>query len=398
MATIFFARPGFGEGGQEGIRETIYEPPNIIYGVTPTFDIIDQFEADHVTVVAWADIYESDNVTPWREYVAVESGSVSVDMTRSERRNLEITLNDADGDLGYGPGFFWYDKIIHVCKGIRLDNGDFYMTYMGEFIPDNIQRPHFPRTLQVTARDFTKKLMMDKFPDTITFAAGLNVGTVISTMATNAGVTKKNFAPTTNVLLADMPYSRGDTRWNVMEGLAQGIGFELFFSGQGYLTFRPNVDPFTAPVSYTFRTGLDANLVNFSRTTTDAFMFNDVIVHGSSTNNALVMGRAENNNANSPTRIAKVGRRMNMFPSESVPDNATALANATSLLKVAGLEQYDMSLESIAAPWLEAGDAVETLIDDSAPGDPTRFLLSSFSIPLGLGSMSGSAKRVALVG
>jgi hypothetical protein len=395
MATIFFARPYV---GISGLPEPSHDATNIIYGITPTFDIIDQFEDDVVRVVAWADIYEADNVTPWREYVSVIDGTVSVDMSRSERRNLDITLSDTDGTLGYGPGQFWYDKVIKVCRGIVLANGDEWVVKLGEFIPDNIQRPHFPKTLQVTARDFTKKMMLDKFPDSTTFTAGQNVGTVISAIATNAGITKKNFSTTTSVLLADTAFERGDTRWSACENMARAIGFEVFFNGQGYLTFRPNVDPFTAPVSYTFRTGLDANLVSFTKTTSDALLFNDVLVYGSGQTNGLVFGRATNTNANSPTRIAKVGRRMYMYPSATVPDNTTATNTATSLLKVMGLEQFDMSLDSICAPWLEAGDAVETLIDGSAPGDPTRFLLSSFSIPLGLGSMSGSAKRVTIVG
>lgn len=395
MGTIFFARPW---QGFTGVPETGLTVPSIIYGDTPTADIVDQFESDVVQVVAWADIYEADNVTPWRTNVAVADGTVSVDMARSERRNLDITLSDADGSLGYGPDSFWYDKIIKPFRGIILQDGNLWVSQLGEFMPDNIDRPHFPKQIRATCRDFTKKLMLDKFPDTTTFTIGTNVGTVINTIATNGGIVKKAFSTTTNVLPASTTFERADTRWKAIEDLAKSINFEVFFDGRGYLVLRPNVDPYTAPVSYTFRTGIDGNLVDISRSTNDSLMFNDVVVYGDGPTNPLVYGRATNTNPSSPTRLAKVGRRLYPYPSQFIADNTQANLIATSLLKVMGLEQYDLSLEAIVAPWLEAGDAVETLIDDAAIGDPTRFLLSSFSIPMGLGSMSGSVKRVSLVG
>jgi hypothetical protein len=396
MGTFFFSRPW---QGWTGLPEDIPTSPNIIYGDTPSIEIVNEFEARVVRVVAWADIYEADNITPWRTRVAVEEGNVTVDMGRSERRNLDITFNDADGALGYGPEAFWYDKIIKPYRGITLASGDEWVSQLGEFYPDNIERPHFPSVIRATCRDQTKKVIADKFPDTTTFAAGLNVGTVISTIATNAGITKKNFVTTTSVLAVDTTFTRGDdSRWKAMEDLARAINFEIFFDARGYLVFRPNVDPLTAPLSYTFRTGVDSNLADFTRSTTDTLMFNDVLVYGDGPNNPLVYGRAENTNPASPTRIAKVGRRSYPFKSQFVEDNAKANQIAASLLSVMGLEQYDMNLTSIVVPWLEAGDAVEALLDDAAIGDPTRFLLSNFSIPLGLGTMDGTAKRVTLVG
>lgn len=363
----------------------------------PDMEIVALFESDVVRMARWVDIYEADNETIWRQQVPVTDGAVSVDMGRSERRNLDVTFYD-DGSLGYGPGAFWYDKIIKPYRGIELDNGDIWATPLGEFLMDNIERPHFPNTISVVGRDFVKKLRLDKFPDTTTFASGLNIGTVIQTIAVNGGITKFNFASTAETLTANITFERDTERWQAMEELAQSIGFEIFFTSFGYLTFRPNVDPLTAPVSYTFSTGEEGNLVNFTKSTTDTFMFNDVVVHGSSQDNALVWGRAQNTNINSPTRISEIGRRMKFYPSAFVPNNTKATEVAESFLAVSALEQFDMNLSSIVIPWLEAGDAVEAIVPDAAPGDPTRYLLANFSIPLGLEAMSGSAKRVTIVG
>jgi hypothetical protein len=372
--------------------------PQIIYGTIPSLEVVNEFEADVITLASWVDIYESDNVTPWKERVAITEGSVSVDMTRSERRNLDVTILDLDDEIGYGPGAFWYDKVIKPYRGIVLANGDTWVTCLGEFMPDSISRPHFPDLMRVTSRDFTKKLMNDKFTEATAFAAGQNIGTVVQSIATNGGIDKFNFESTTYVTGNDVAFARGDERWKACAELAASIGFEIFFNSYGYMVFRPTVDPLTAPVTYTFRTGTDGNLVSFNKSTTDNFLFNDVIVHGSSTTNPLVYGRATNTDPSSPTAVDKVGRKIKLMENSFVVDNTAADAMAASYLAVSGLEQFDVSLESMVIPWLEAGDAVELILPDSAPIDPTRFLMSNFTIPLGLTGMSGSAKRVTIVG
>lgn len=371
---------------------------SIVYGNgVPSYEIIDQFEGDVVSVRSWLDIYDSDNTTIWKSQVPISEGTVSVDMMRSERRNFDVTIADIDDSIGYGPGAFWYDKVLKPYRGLLLANGDTWVTQLGEFMPDNITRPHFPDVIRATCRDFSKKLLLDKFADTTTFAAGLNVGTVIQTIATNGGITKFNFASTTSVLPAATTFERGDERWKAITDLAKSIGFEVFFNAFGYLTFRPFVDPLTAPTTYTYRTGADSNLISFEKSTSDTYMFNDVVVYGSASTNALVYARATNTNPSSPTRVAAIGRRLKTLESQFVADNTKALEIATAYLKVSGLEQFDMAMSSLVVPWLEAGDAVEVLVP-SDPGDPTRYLLSNFSIPLGLGGMSGSAKRVTIVG
>ena len=364
----------------------------IVYGTgVPSISVINQFEANLVSVASWVDIYLSDNTTLWRPGVAITDGSVSVDMNRSERRNLDITMSDDNDAIGYGPGAFWYDKILKPYRGIKLSNGDTWVSPLGEFWADSISRPHFPSTIQASCRDASKKLIQDKFAAGTSFAAGSNVGTVIQTIAIAGGISKFSFTATASVLPKAASYAIGDERWAAMTDLAASIGFEMFFSAFGLLVFRPYVDPFTAGVSYTFRTGVTGNLIDFTRSTSDTYLFNNVVVYDS---DSLVFGRATNVDPTSPTRVAAIGRRIKKLESSFLANNAAAASVATSYLRVSGLEQFDMNLDSLVVPWLEAGDAVELLLPDAAPGDPTRFLLTNFTIPLGLGSMSGTAKRV----
>lgn len=277
--------------------------------------------------------------------------------------------------------------------------GDTWVTQLGEFLPDQIDRPRFPHTLHITGRDFTKKLILAKFAVTTSFAVGANVGTTIQTIATNGGITKFNFVTVTNTLGAVVTFEKNTTRWEACKQLAQSISCELFFDNNGYLTMKPMVDPLTAPLLYTFTTGVAGNLADYSRSTNDSRLYNDVIVYGDSPDNPLVFAHVSNTAPSSPTSIANLNQtRTYAFASQFFTTNAQALTYATKLLGVVALEQYDMNLTSIVIPWLEAGNAIEVIVPDAAVGDPTRFLLSSFSIPLMLGTMSGIGKRVTVVG
>lgn len=367
-------------------------------GTPPPAAILAAFEGERVNPVAWVDVYLANNTTAWAQQIPITDGKVSVDMGRDERRNLDLTFYDLDQVLGYGPGQFWFDKILKPFKGIALDDGSIYAYQLGEFMIDQIERPHFPRTVHVTCRDFVKKLKLAKFTSTTTFTAGTQVKDIIFAIATNGGVSKFNIANITTVLAADITFERGTPRWDACKKLAESISCDLYFDSVGFFTLALMVDPITAPLAYSFKTGTTGNMVSFTKSSTDNEMFNDVLVYGDGPDNPLVFAQAENNNVTSPTRISEIGRRTTEFKSQFLDTNAKAATLAGKLLSVSALEQYQMSLESISIPWLEAARAVEVLDPNAAVTDPTRFLLTDFEVGFQLGSMQATAKRVTIVG
>lgn len=370
----------------------------VTYGTgAPSAAIQAQFEGDLVRPHTRVDIYESDGTTIYLADAPITEGSVTVDMTRPERRNLDVSIYD-DGSLGYGPDEFWYDKIIKVYRGIWTTTTDQWVVQVGEFMPDSIARPRFPSVLRVTCRDLAKKLMLAKFAQATTFTAATNVVSAMSTIATNGGIANQDFETTTETIGEDVTFERGTTRWEAISQLALSINFEVFFDGFGNLVAREYVDPFLDTAVHTFQTGAAGNLIEYERTTADTFLFNDIVVQGTGQENGLVYARAENTNVSSPTRIAKVGRRTQIIESEFVKSNTRAQAIADSRLAVAGLEQYDVSFSALLLPWLEASEVIQLDLPDAAGGDPNKFLFSSFDIPLGLGGMNAAAKRVIDVG
>lgn len=369
-----------------------------IIGATPSADVIAAANGEVVRVIRWVDIYEANNETLWRERVGVTTGSVTVDMGREERRTIDVTLYNEEDELQYGPGGLWYDKVIKPYRGFRLPNGDTWVTCLGEFMIDTVSRAHFPQIIQITGRDFTKKLQKDKFTQTTAFAAGASLVDVIRTIATNGGISKFALPGLPNTLSATIVFERNSERWGAVKQLANSYGYDIYFDNFGFLTMRTYVDPLTAPLSYSFFDGSEGNLVDFKKSTSDAQLYNHVIVYGDGPDNPLVFGQAENTNPSSPTRISAIGRRTYAYASQFITSNAQANSIALALLSVMGLDQYDVNISSIVVPWLEAGTAVEVITSTDALSDPTRYILSNFTIPFELTPMTGNARRVTLVG
>lgn len=342
------------------------------------------------------DIWNSDG-TPFYLDAPLVEGSVSVDMNRDERRTLEFSLDNESLEFRSDPEGFWYDKIIKVYRGVENHLGEQHYFQLGEFLIDSIDEPHFPPVVSVTARDRTKQLMLSKFSAATQFGQGDTLEAVIAAIAGSAGVTRRNFPATGITLDREFYWEAATSRWDAVKELATAYGYELFFDPGGTFVMRLFVDPTTAAVLFTFLTGTLGNLSSYSLSTNDTRIFNHVLVTGTATNQLPVYGVAENNQTTSPTRIARLGRRTYPFDSAFVATSAQAKTLAESLLRVMALESYELSLDALVAPWLEAGVAVEFRDPDPVPSAPTRFLLSNFEIPLTLGTMAASARRVTMV-
>lgn len=377
----------------------------------PNDAVLDALLSGTVDVHRRAEIYESDSTTPfgitdWNARLI--DGNVTVDSTRDERRMVDMTLNNADFALNLNPvNGFWYDKIIKVFWGI-----DYYVnsvltrweTQIGEFMIDRIQEDYFPDTCKVTGRDYTKKPLLSQILNSIQFDPATPVETIITALAANSGVLKFRM-PYTGLAFTDpIVFDPGTARWEVIKKIADSVGYEVYFTPDGYLTMRPYQDPSTSPITWIFRPGQpDGSLVTYSRTGDDSLVKNHCVVIGSPQTDELgfstaAFGEARNDDPQSPTNISRIGDRVDLFKSDYITDTDQAQQIAESRLSVSSLEQYAVDFSSIVLPFIEAGDIVIIENPKETNFVPSRFLLSNFTIPLGLGSMSGNARRVTIVG
>src|ERR1044072_2226887 len=185
-----------------------------------------------------------------------------------------------------------------------------------------------------------------------------------------------------------------------MKEIADSYGYELFFDANGYLVMREYLDPLYSPLALELLTGAAGNLVSFEKSTNDSRVYNHIVVTGESSDAGLlpVFAEAKNLEPSSPTRISRIGDRVYTYTSSFITTVGQAQDTADKFLKIHALEEYDLNFSTISFPWVEVGEIVRFYDPRPGIGDPDRFLISSLSLPLGLGPMSGNAKRVAVVG
>lgn len=370
----------------------------------PPDKFVDTIHGATTRITLRCEIYEADNTTLWRSSgeIGLLGGEVSVDSTRDERRQLGIEFDNSDRDLQIGPDGLWYDKILKVFRGVRASDGTEWERQLGEFMIDSIDSNSFPRTISISARDFTKKLMKDKFATTTGFVKNQPVEEILRVIAVNGGIpsTRINFPLTGKSTGKDFIFDRTLSRWEGMQEIARAYALDLYFDQDGFLRLETFTDPYLDPPQYTFQTGINSNISEFSRKISDSRIYNHVVATGGSDdpNSIPPYAVAENNTLDSPTRIAKLGRRSYFYTSSFMTTKEQCQAVADKLLKVHALEQFEVDIEALVIPYLEAGITVNFLDPEPMVNQPTKYLLSSFSIPLSTDAMPTSVRRVTAVG
>lgn len=378
-------------------------------GIGTATNAYELFFGSSGTVVSRIDIYNQDGTLYFYDAPFI-SGTVTIDYGRAERRALEVELLSEGDEFRSDPTGFWYDKIVRVYRGVKDSSGSTQMYQLGEFYIDRIAEKNFPTTvISVSCRDATKLLMSAKFAAATAFASGQILENIVRAVVVN-GLTSTTFKnvdpdaylslPTTNTAIStQVLWEAGESRWDAVKALAGAYGFEVFMSSTGVFTMRPFVDPTTAPVQFTFQTGSEeGNLVSFERSTNDSRIFNHVIVNGGNNSTLPINGEAENVEPSSATSISRLGRRTYVYESKLVTTTAQANELAATLLRIMALESYELELNALVAPWLDVGVAIEFLDPNPIAGAPSRFLLTSLTIPLSPGqAMQASAKRVTIV-
>jgi len=349
------------------------------------------------------DIYEEDGTTPYLSDVGFTSGQVTIDSAKDERRMLDLVIGNPDGAIKHGTDGLWYDKIIKPYRGCYyLEDGiqKVWEVQLGEFMIDELTSQNFPHSISVKGRDYTKKMLEDQFTSAVTFPAGRTIESVIDTIAANGFITKRMLPVTGHVLGKDFTFEAQTSRWKACVDIATAYGHELYFDANGYLTLREYQDPTTSPTVFTFTTGATGTIASWSKTTNDTRIYNKINVTGSTDGGGLpAHATATNDNPASPTSTVNLKRtKVYNYSSSFIETDEQAQDVADKFLAIHALEEFTLSLQTLVLPWLEAGEIISFEIDDAGPLDPTRFLLSSFAIPLGLGTMSPVGKKVEIIG
>lgn len=359
---------------------------------------IEQLHLPSSVIYRRVDIYEEDGETLWMEGAPLVGGKVSVDSTRQDaRRNIDLELLNEDGALDHHPNGFWYDKIIRPFRGFEKRDGELLCWPLGDFVIDRIRADNFPSVLRVTGRDLTKRLLTSKLPTATSFNVGTPIELVVKAMLINGGITKMILPVTGKTTGRVFMFEAGTKRWDAIHEVCQAYGYDHYFDANGVFVMSEFRDPSSSPVIFSFETGDNGTISKYSKSVGDSRIYNHIVVRGEATDIAPVFAEARNTNPGSPTSIAAIGERTYEFVSSFITSVPQAQEVADNFLKVHALEEWVVDLDTLVVPWLEAGEIVEFLDPTPYPDQPTRFLLSSFNIPLDLSLMSFEGRRVEIV-
>lgn len=370
----------------------IQKPPQAVY---------DAFIGSTARITRRVEIYENDARTPWRQdaWERLTGGSVTVDYSRDDRRNSEFSLDNFDGVFDHSPYGLWYDKVFKFYYGISTSIG-YWECPIGVFLPD-LLTDNDDDLMQVSCRDRTKKCLDSKLVAATMFTQGTPIESVIRTLALNSGIRDFSLPYTGKTLPKDVVYEADTARWKPMKEIANTSGYQLFFDSSGVLTLELFRDPYLTPPALTLSVGEKGNLVKVGRRASDTSLKNHVVVAGESSNSNIppVYAEAKNTAVGSASSIALIGDRVQRYTSALVTTEYQAQSLANTYLQVSCLEEFELNFTSVLFPWLEAGDILENTkpTRGSDMYNPTRYLLSSFALPLDLGSMTGNGKRVTIV-
>ena len=368
----------------------------------PPQEVVDAIEAETTDISYRCEIFESDCVTRFAGGAYDDrllSGSVSLDYSRAERRTCGgLTVSNHDGALSVGPGSLWYDKVFKPVYTITYGGGLAYDFPLGMFVPDDLTQPHFPDVIVMSGRDLTRRALKSRFAVGTTFSAGSSPESIIGALASASGMTRKSLPVTGLTTGKDFAFEADADRWTAMDTVAKAYDHDIWVDASGYLRMTPIQDPVTSPLVGNLRTGETGNLVTYSKKVGDARLYNHVVVVGdtSDANTLPVWAEATNTEPSSPTNISRLGDITYRYTSSFITTTEQAQAVADSFLKIHALEEFSLEFGSLCYPWYEPGYIVS--FDDPKTLTTTRMLLGTLDIPIGLAGMTGTGRRVTLVG
>jgi len=323
------------------------------------------------------------------------SGAVNMARGRGIRRTCSVSVANPDGAFtpeGVGD-WFHVNSLVRLDRGIYLDAEEVEWVTLGHYL---LGRPRVVvtaagSTLEVQGEDRAKLLTRSRFTGPTTYAAGARIAAIVQAEAQIAGMgsTRYRLDDLGKTLAAARTFEEDEVRIDALGGMCRDYGLDLFVDADGFLATSEPPDPLTAPVAATYAAGVDATMVGLTKEWTDDRLYNHVLVTGEGSDPAHPPVRAEamDTNPSSPAYInGPLGDRLYRYTSAMITSTAQAQEVANNLLPTVALVEEAISLDAVANPALEPGDAIQ--VSEPASNTAGRYLVDQVDIPLGPGIQS----------
>jgi hypothetical protein len=334
------------------------------------------------------------------DYIVPASGTLNITYQQGQRRSLNFTLNNSDGQFTPNglQGKIWINTKFQLELGIALTNGDTVWNSAGVFLIGNpeVLRNLSDRTIQMQCYD--KFALLDgtlggNLDITYQINANENIHSVMTEilMMQNGNGYPLDSKPivfdslykdaTTQYILSKAP---NDSYGAMLIDLANMISCDIFYGTDGNLVVQSGIKDISQvnkPILWTFD---DTEYEYLSNNTSYNFtsVRNKMTVVGANVSgSAMYEGIAINDNPQSSNRIDIIGIKNAYITDSNIYSNSLAQQRAEYELNKVSMVQEAISVTSSYMIHLDVNNCI-VLKDSFFNYSTNKFVIQSLSIPI----------------
>lgn len=359
--------------------------------------------ADHI-VIGKAEIWSAD-----RKLVDldIDTGKVSVNTSSAIRRTCEvhITTDRTTNNLVPDNGFDFlapFGNQLRLYRGIQYTDGTEEFIPLGVFVITEVDVKDTNDGVSMSIRGEDKSIIVSR--NKWTSAYQMVNGTLeasLTALLQNRYVDIETNFPTTNITINQIVLGADSNLdpWKDAVGIAELVGYDLFFDVNGICTMKqfPTLD--AASVVATYKEGDGTTITSLDRKISTKETYNGVIytVEGSQVTTPVRVEVWDEDTTSPTYRYGVFGSVPTFITTNLIGTSAEAIKAATLLLNTYIGQQEVITFESIVDPSLDVNDVIYVK-SEGAKVDRT-VIIDTMDIPLEYtGSLSVTTRVVRIVG
>lgn len=334
--------------------------------------------------------------------LAIDDGSVTLDQTSASRGRCDVTLAGTSDVIptGQDDPLAPYGNEVRLSRGIEFPDGTVELVALGVFRLEDVEVSDTTTdaTIRLTGLDRSARLIDARFEAPYQVAASGDYAEQILELLQAAwpdvpvGSWPTGATSVTPALVAE----EGGDRWAFAQSMAEAIGHDLFFDGDGELTLVPSSTLSTGSPVVTLAEGDGGVLLQAGRRWTRQGAFNRVIATGENTGLGVAPPRGvatDDNHLSATYYYGPFGRVPRFYSSPFLATDAQATDAAAAILARELGTTQTVSFGSLVLPHLEPGDVAR--ITRARAGIDENHVIDSLTIPLSAaGTLTGATRAV----
>ena len=342
----------------------------------------------------------------WLDSVTLESkqdlsaeilgGHVTVGLGNDTRRTVQMTLKNPAGvwtpTSSPTTEPFYMNNVIRIWLGLSL-SGVIEYCPLGTF---RVNRPYADvreRTINVVGQDFWKDFSWG-LRQSVRFAPGSTLNSIIATLAAVAGVTRLTLDPAGEAVrlqgapAPSLKFRRGMRIADCFALLATDYGWEIFFDVFGTLVTRPSLAIDQGPSLFELKDTHACFRGGSGGLEDSPDIFNHVGVSSTDPASVSAFGEARDDDPMSPTYVGGAfGDRYHEEELDWIQNDGQAGAAARDILRRNLYLTRPAEIDTGALPFLDVQDVVTLTVADLKVSG-LRYFVDSMQIPLDRGDQT----------